>query len=190
MTAALRDFVKRYPNHARVANALYAIASQFESEGKPDEALTTYRELISHAAAIPNPMEDVRRAAIAAELRIATILNDHETVGVAVADCVGFLDRFREEPVAVRAMIAQIAVLYRDWNRSDDAYAMLGQLMTQYPQNANVRIAALTSTIDLALAENDTLRAYATALKLLADPENGRLPSASYVAIGNALLRR
>jgi TolA-binding protein len=47
----------------------------------------------------------------------------------------------------------------------------------------------MTSTIDLALDQYDNERAYTVALKLLTDSEKGHLPSASYVSIGNALLK-
>jgi len=190
MTAALRDFVKRYPNDARVGTALYKIAAQLEGEKKLDEAITAYRNVISHAAAASLLTDNLRDAAVASELHIAAILNDRETVRDAVADCTDFLNRFQKEPVAVQAMITQIAALYRSSNRADDAYAMLDQLTTQYPHSAGVRIAALTSTIELALGDHDTQRAYAASTKLLGDPEKGHLPSASYVAIGNALLTR
>ena len=190
MVVALRDFVKRYPNDVRVPQALYRIASQLESEKKLDEAIAAYREVISHATAAWRLTDNLRDAAIASELHIAAILNDRDTVRDAVADCANFLDKFQNEPVAVRAMITQIAALYRGGNRSDDAYDVLDQLIAQHPHRDDVRIAALTSTIELALGEHDTQRAYTAAWKLLADPERDHLPSASYIAIGNALTTR
>jgi len=190
MVATLRDFVKRYPNDVRAGNALYRIALQLESEKKLDEAVTAYRDVISHAAAASRLTNDLRDAAVASELHIAEILNGRETIRDTVADCVEFLDKFQKEPVAVHAMIAQIAALYRNSNRSEDAYAMLDQLTTRYPHNADVRVAALTGTIELALGKHDAQRAYAGTRKLLADPERDRLPSVSYLAIGNALITR
>jgi outer membrane assembly lipoprotein YfiO len=189
MMAAFRDYVNRYPNHAHVGNALYSVASQIESENKPDEAITEYRSLIARAAAASPLTDDLRNAAIASELRITGILEDRGSIDGAVMDCERFLGTFREEPVAARAMIARIAASYRKAKNPNEAYAALDQLTRQYQQNAGVRIAAATSTIDLALSEGDNQRAYDAAHKLLADPEKDRLPPASYVAVGNALLR-
>jgi len=187
--AALRDFVKRYPHHVRVSNAFYAIASQLEREKKTDDAITEYRNAIIHAAAASHQTDSLRDTAIASELGIASILENRGNFSKAVTDCEGFLGKFKDDPVAVRAMIAQIATLYRKAGKFNDAYARLDQLTTQYSQNANVRIAATTSTIDLALGEGDTQRACAAALKLLASPEEDSLPPISYIAAGNALLR-
>jgi len=71
------------------------------------------------------------------------------------------------------------------------AYAKLDQLTAQYQQNYAVRIAAATATIELALGENDTQRAYAAALEIAVRPGQGFvcLPAATF-AIGNAMLRR
>ena len=68
-------------------------------------------------------------------------------------------------------MVAQIADAYRTARRFNDAYARLDQLASEYPQNGPVRVATITSIIELALAEGDSLRAYSAALKLLDDPE-------------------
>jgi TolA-binding protein len=188
--AALRDYAKRYPNHTHVGNALYTVASRLEGEKKADEAITEYRNLIARAAATSPLTDDLRNAAIASELRIAGILESRGNIDGAVMDCEGFLGTFTEEPVAVRAMIAQIATFYRKAKNLNEAYTTLDRLTKQYQQNASVRIAAATSTVDLALGEGDVQRAYDAAQKLLADPEKDRLPPASYVAVGNALLRR
>lgn len=190
MIAALRDFVKRYPNHERVGNALYTIASQLEADKKPHEAIDGYRNVISRAAAAPHPADDLLSAAIASETRIASILENRDATTDAVKDCESFLSKFKNEPAAVHAVIVRIASTYRKAKKFGEAYARLDQLTTQYPQNANVRVATTTSTIELALAEMDTRHAYTAALKLLADPEKDHLPSTSYIAIGNALLGR
>lgn len=190
MIAALRDFLKRYPNHERVGTALYTIASQLESEKKTDEAMAGYRNVISRASVAAHPTDDLLNAAIASETRIAGILENRGTITDAVMDCESFLSKFKNEPAAVHAMIARIASTYRKTKKFGEAYARFDQLTTQYPHNANVRVATTTSTIELALTENDTGHAYTAALKLLADPEKDHLPSASYIAIGNALLGR
>ena len=108
----------------------------------------------------------------------------------AVADCEKLLGKFHDDPAAVSAMITQIAEAYRAARQFNDAYARLDHLAAEYPQNDSVRIAAITSTIELALAEGDSPRAYAAALKLPGDPEKDHLPSATYIAVGDALLRR
>lgn len=190
MVAALRDFVKRYPHHARVGDALYTVASQLESEKKADEAIAEYGNVISHAAAASRLTDDLRDAAVASELHIASILENRVNFPKAVTDCENFLGKFKDDSVAARAMIVQIATLYRKEKKFDEAYVKLDQLVTQYRQNANVRIAAAASTIDLALSENDAERAYAAALQLLAEPETVDLPSSSYLAVGNVMLRR
>jgi outer membrane assembly lipoprotein YfiO len=190
MMAALRDYAKRFPNHTHVGEALYTVALQLESENKPDEAITKYRNLIARTVAASPPTDDLRNAAIASELRIADILESRGDLDGAVMDCERFLGTFKEEPVAVRAMIAQIATSYRKAKDINAAYAAFDQLTKQYQQNASVRVATATSTIDLALGEGDNQRAYDVAQKLLADPEKDRLPPSSYVAVGNALLRR
>ncbi len=111
--AALRDFVKRYPNHARAGNALFAIASQLETDKKPDEAMAEYRNLIDRAAASANLTEDLRNVAIASELRIASILEGRGAIADAVTSCEEFLSKFKDEPIAARVAVAQIAALYR-----------------------------------------------------------------------------
>lgn len=190
MIAALRDYVKRYPHHIRVGDALYAIGSQLENLGKTDEAIPVYRELISRALSATSRTDELQNAAIAGQLRIAALLEQRGEVAKAVLDCEGFLAKFSHEPVAVRAMITQIASLYRKAKMFTEAYAKLDQLATQYQQNATVRIAAASGSIELALDEGDLQRAYAGAVKLLADPERDRLPAPSYIAIGNTLLKR
>jgi TolA-binding protein len=190
MVAQLRTFVARYPTHPRVGSALYSIASQLERDRKTDEALAVYRDVTARAVTTPNVTADLRKAAIASEVRIASILEARGDVANAVADCEKVLGKFRDDPAAVNAMIAQIAEAYRAAREFSDAYARLDHLAAEYPQNDSVRIATITSTIKLALAEGDSGRAYAAAQKLLGDPEKHHLPSASYIAIGDALLRR
>jgi TolA-binding protein len=190
MVAQFRNFVARYPTHPRVGSALYSIASQFERDGKTDEALQAYRDIIARAVTTPNVTPDLRKAAVASELRIAAILEARGDVAHAVANCEETLSRFEKDPAAVSAMIGQIVEAYKSVRKFNDAYASLDRLAAKYPQNGSVRIATITGTIDLALAEGDSPRAYAAALKLLGDPEKDHLPSAAYIAIGDALLLR
>ena len=190
MLTQFRNFVARYPTHPRVGSALYSIASQLERDVKTNEALAAYRDVIARAMSAADVTMDVRKAAIASEMRIAGILEARGDVANAVADCEKLLGKFHDDPAAVSAMITQIAEAYRAARQFNDAYARLDHLAAEYPQNDSVRIAAITSTIELALAEGDSPRAYAAALKLPGDPEKYHLPSATYIAVGDALLRR
>lgn len=190
MIAALRAYVQKFPNHARAGEALFAIGSQLENEKKTAEAVDEYHALIARAvAAGANLTDDLRNAAIAAQMRIAGIFEQRGDVPGAVAHCEKFLTQMARQPVAVRAMIGQIAALYRKAKMLPEAYAKLDQLAAQFQQNASVRIAVITSSVELALSEKDFPRAYAGALKLLADPEKDRLPATSHIAVGNALLK-
>jgi TolA-binding protein len=190
MIAAYRQFAQSFPDHPRVGDALYAIGAELENQKKFDDAIAGYRALIARAASASAPPEPLRNAAIAAQLRIAAILESQGAWPQAVADCETFLARFSADPLAVRAVVAQIASLYRKAKQFSEAHAKLEALTAQYRLNPAVRVAATTASIELALAENDIHRAYAGALKLLADPEKDRLPAVSYLAIGNTLLKR
>jgi TolA-binding protein len=183
MITAFRNYAEKYPNHARVGGALYGVGQQLESEKKINEAIAAYRDVIAKATG--NRSEPMRGAAIGAELRIAALLDVKE----ALVDCEGFLAKFANEPLAARAIVAQMAALYRKAKLFTDAYAKLDQLTSQYSANAAVHAACATSAIELALGEKDYPRAYTAALKLLADPENDKLPAASYLAIGGAMLK-
>ena len=94
MVAQLRDFVTRYPNHPRVGNALYTIASQLERDGKTDEALAAYRDVIASSMSASDVPTDLRKAAIASEMRIAEILEARGDVAGAVAGCEALLKNF------------------------------------------------------------------------------------------------
>ena len=190
MTTALRDYVTRYPDHTQVGNAYFAIGSELENQKKPDEAIAAYRELIDRAVGTTDRSDELRNAAIAAQVRISNILEQRADITGAVQDCEGFLSKFANEPIAARTIIAQIASIYRKAKKLPDAYAKLDQLAAQYQQNATIRIATTTSTAELALSENDSQRAYAAAAKLLADPEKDNLPASSYLIAGNTLLKR
>jgi TolA-binding protein len=189
MVAQFRTFVAHFPTHTRVGSALYSIGSQLERDRKTEEALVTYRDIVARAISATDVTTDFRNAAVSAEMRIAAILEARGDVADAVADCERLLGRFHDDPAVANAMIAQIAEAYRGAKAFHDAYSRIDHLAAAYPQNDSVRIATMTSTIDLALDQYDNARAYATALKLLAGPEKDRLPSASYLAIGDALLK-
>lgn len=189
MVEQFRTFVAHFPIHARVGSALYSIALQLERDRKTEEALETYRNIVARAISATDVTTDFRNAAISAEMRIAAILDARGDVADAVADSERLLSRFHDDPAVAHAMIAQIAEAYRGAKAFNDAYSRIDHLAAAYPQNDGVRIATMTSTIDLALDQYDNARAYATALKLLAGPEKDHLPSASYLAIGNALLK-
>ena len=124
------------------------------------------------------------------EQRISAILGARGDAVGAVAGCEKLLAKFHDDPETVSSLIAQIADAYRGAKQFADAYARLDHLAAEYPQNDSVRVATVTSTIDLALDQHDIARAYDATLKLLADPKKDHLPSASYVAIGNALIKR
>ncbi len=203
MMAAFREYANNYPRHPRVGDALFTIGSTLEDAGKAlaargqtdeaakqfDAAVAAYRDLIARAAAADPLGDEMRTAAVAAEVRIATMLQDQGKPKDAILDCQGFLAKFANDPVAARQMVGQIAELYRKAKLFTDAYATLDQLASQYQQNAAVRIAAATSTIELALGEKDYTRATAAAEKLLLDPDKDKLPASSYLAIGNAYLK-
>ncbi len=190
MIAAYRAYAEKYPRHARVGDALYAIAQQLEAEKKPDDAIAAYRQLVERAASFGAELpDDVRNAAVAGQLRVAGILEQRGSLDNAVADCETFTKKFAADPVAVRSMTSQIGQMYRRAKRAADGFAKLDQIVSQNLQSPVIRVAATSSTIELALSEKDYPRAYAGALKLLADPERDRLPALSYVAIGNAMLR-
>lgn len=188
--AQFRNFVARYPTHPRVGSALCRIASQLDDEGKTDEALTIYHDVIARAVSSPEGSSDFRDAALVSEQRISAILGARGDAVGAVAGCEKLLAKFHDDPETVSSLIAQIADAYRGAKQFADAYARLDHLAAEYPQNDSVRVATVTSTIDLALDQHDIARAYDATLKLLADPKKDHLPSASYVAIGNALIKR
>jgi TolA-binding protein len=185
MVEALREYVKRYPNHAKVGDALYAIGTQLEAQKKTGEAIAAYRDLIARAAGtspLPDPLRD---SAIGSQMRIAALMEP----AAAAADCEGFLAKFAGDPTSARTMVSQIAGLYKKGKLLVEGYAKLDQLAQQYQANAAIRVACATSTIELALGEKDFNRASAAAAKLLADPERDKLPAASYIAVGNTFLK-
>ncbi len=185
MVESLRQYAKRYPNHVHVADALYTIGTQLEAQKKPDEAMAAYRDLIVRAATNRPLADPWRDPVIAAQLRIAALLESAS----ALAECENFLTQFAGDPTAARTMVSQIAALYRKDKKLDAGYAKLDQLAQQYQANSAVRVVCATSTIELALADKDFGRATAAAAKLLTDPEREKLPAASYIALGNTFLK-
>lgn len=190
MIAAYRAYADKYPRHGRVGDALYAIAQQLEAEKRPDDAIAAYRQLVDRAASFGAELpDDFRNAAVAGQIKIAGLLEARGSLDNAVADCEAFLKKFAGDATAVRAMTSQIGQMYRRAKRSADGFAKLDQIVSANLQSPVIRVAGNSSVIELALSEKDFPRAYAAALKLLADPERDRLPALSYVAIGNAMLR-
>jgi TolA-binding protein len=185
MIESLREYVKRCPNHTHVADALYAIGTQLEAQKKTDEAMATYRDLIARAAANRPLTGPWRDAVIGAQLRIAALLDPSS----ALADCESFLAHFAGDPTAARAMVSQIAALYRKDKELNAGYVKLDQLAQQYQANSAVRVACATSTIELALADKDFGRATAAATELLAVSEREKLPATSYLALGDTFLK-
>jgi TolA-binding protein len=82
-----------------------------------------------------------------------------------------------------------MAALYRKAKQPAKGYAKFDELRTKYQANATIRIAALTATVELAMAENNNLRANQAAAQLLADPEADKLPAVTFAAIGETLLK-
>jgi len=128
------------------------------------------------------------RPAIGAQQRIAKIL-EKKSPDEAIKDSEEFLAKFKNEPLVARAVCDQIKDIYRSAKRVADAYTKLDKISEQYRGTAHIRLAAYTTSLQLALAEKDYLRANTTAQTLLHDPEKDRLPGVSYIAIGTALLK-
>jgi TolA-binding protein len=187
--AAFRAFVQKYPAHPKVGDALYAVASELEAQKKPDEAILVYREILSRALSQPDLPEAERDAAIGAQLRITALLSQKLEPKLVVADCEAVLNRFAGNPVAARALVGQIADVYRKNRLYAEGYAKLDELTQKYQLNVPIRHATLISVIELALTEKDLNKASATVARLLADPDRRQLPLTGLAAIGNAALR-
>jgi len=187
---ALRRYVERYPDHVKAGDALYSIGWTLEQDQKIDEALKAYQDLVDRAAArAENLPDEFRNAAIAAQIRIATLLTDRDEVDAAINGCEEFLNKFAHDPVAARTMIAQITTFYRKAKRTAAAYARFDQIASRFVQNAAVRHAAATAEIELALSERDYARANPAVQRLLADPQRAELPAASLAALGTVFLK-
>jgi tetratricopeptide (TPR) repeat protein len=187
MIAALRAYTEKYPNHDRVADAIFIVAQHYESEKKFDDAIAQYRNLIAKAATRTDN-EKLVAAAIGAQTRVATMLEAKDPKA-AIKECETFLGQFKDNPVAARATITNLRDIYRRAKLTNEAYTHLEQLVSQYNQNAPVRLAGNTAIIELALGEKDYRRASTVVLKLIADPQKDNLPPLSYAAIGNTYLR-
>jgi TolA-binding protein len=187
--AALRAYIAKYPTHIKVGDVLFAIANQLEST-EPIEARATYKDLIertvkadaTNRAAWLNPVIEAQR-------RLVNLYERDNDAKTAIADCETFLTNFADEPVAVREIVARLAAVYRKARLTKDGCATLEKLEEKYRQKPAFRIATATGIIELALAEHDYPRAAAAATKLLQDPEKDRLPSVTYVALGNTFLK-
>ena len=190
MVAAFRKFVEKYPKNPRVPEAVFAAGYVLETEKKQlDEAIGDYRNVIDRITQGGDASDDTLKPAVAAELRIVGILEQQNKFAAAVADCKQFLAKFSGNATVAREMITQIPSLCTKGKMIDTAYQELEGLAKQYLQNNTIRIMAVSSACDLALAQEDNKRAYGYALQLMADPENERLPAGSYLAIGNAMVR-
>ena len=187
--AALCSYTEKYPTHVKVGDVLFAIGSQLEAN-KTDEALKIFTDLVARTTKADDKLREAwLNPAIEAQRHIANILEKSGDIKPAVASCENFLQQFANEPVAVREIFARLSAIYRKAKLAADGYAEFDKLAQQYSKNATFRIAAATSAIELALAEKDYTRAADTATKLLKDPENGRFPAVTYIAIGNTFLK-
>ena len=189
MVEAFRYYVQKYPTHAKVGDVLYAIATELETEKRPEEAILAYREIINRAIAAGTLTEEARNAAISAQLHISALLEQRNDPKAVVADCANFLTKFDSDAVAARAMVSQIASVYRKAHLIPDAYATLEQLSQQYQLNATIRHACIISLIELAVGEKDFARANNAVARMLADPDRDKLPASGFLAIGNVSLK-
>jgi tetratricopeptide (TPR) repeat protein len=89
----------------------------------------------------------------------------------------------------VRAMVNQIAQLYRKAKQTPAAYTRLAKLSDRHQQIPAVRHAAATAEIELAIGERDYARANPAVQRLLVDPNRDQLPAGSLAALGNAFLK-
>jgi tetratricopeptide (TPR) repeat protein len=187
MVAALRSYAEKYPDHEKVSDAIFLVARQLEAEKKMDDAIAEYRGLITKAVAKPSD-EKLFTAAVGAVLRISALefTKDPKT---ALQSLDAFLQQFKDQPVAARAIITEIRSTYQRTKQYSDGYTKLEQLVGQYQHSTAVRLAGNTAMIEMALGEKNYKRAEANVLKLLADPEKDNLPPLSYAAIGNTYLR-
>ncbi len=188
MIAALHAYVEKYPTHARVNDALFAIAADLEGRNKIPEALAAYRQLVAAAANAAELNDNFLNSAIAAEVKIVTILDGQDKFAEAVADCEQFIKQFQKSPAAIRSIVAQLASLYRNAKKIAEGKAELTKLAHDYAAVDDIRIATNTALLELILSQKDRQAAYAQALKLLADPQHDKLPGPSFLAIGNAFL--
>ena len=189
MVEAFRYYVQKYPNHAKVGDVLYAIATELETEKRIDEAILAYREIITRASAAGTITDEARNAAISAQLHISALLEQRNDLKAVVADCETFLIKFEKDTVAARAMVSQIASMFRKAHLIPDAYAKLDQLSQQYQLNVTIRHACIISLIELAIGEKDYPRANGAVAQMLADPDRDKLPASGFLAIGNVSLK-
>lgn len=205
MVDALRAFVAKYPENPKSGDALYVIATQLEEAGKRlltnndapgsaakfKEAEVAYADVVAlvQKAAPGEEGNSLREAAIGAQVKIATLQEQRNALDEAVTGCENLIQQLAAYPAAGRQMVKQISALYRKAKLSPKGYAKFEELRTKYQANATIRIAALTATVELAMAENNNLRANQAAAQLLADPESDKLPAVTFAAIGETLLK-
>ena len=189
MVEAFRYYVQKYPNHTKVGDVLYAIADTLEKEKRVDEAILAYREIITRAIAAGTLTDEARNAAISAQLHISNLLEERNDPKTVVTDCETFLTKFASDTIAARAMVSQIALIYRKAHLIPDAYAKLEQLSQQYQLNTTIRHACVISLIELAVSEKDYARANGGVVRMLADPDRDKLPASGLLAIGNVSLK-
>ncbi len=189
MIAALRAFIAQFPTHEKVGEAHYTIGQNYENRGKIPEAIAAYQQLVDFAANAAEKTDALLNPATAAQIQLSNLLVKSRTFDEAVSGCVEFLGKFRDHPVAVRAIITQLAAMYRGNKQIDQAQAKLSELAAQYQQHSDVRISVGTALVDLATAKGDLQAAYGAALKLKVDPAQDKLTALSYIAMGSTFLK-
>ncbi len=189
MITALRAFIAQFPTHEKVGEAYYTIGQNYENRGKSPEAIAAYQQLVDFAAQAGEKTDALLNPATAAQIQLANLLVKGRRFDDAVSACLEFLRKFSNQPVAIRAIITQLAAMYRGNKQVDQGQAKLTELAAQYQQNSDVRITVGTALIDLATAKGDLQAAYAVALKLKVDPAQDKLTALSYIAMGNTFLK-
>jgi tetratricopeptide (TPR) repeat protein len=144
---------------------------------------------VDFVANAPETTDTLLNPATAAQIQLANLLVKGRKFEEAVTACLDFLRKFSDHPVAVRAIITQLAAMYRGNKQIDPGQAKLQELAAQYQQNHDVRITVTTALVDLAMAKGDLQAAYAAALRLKVDPAQDKLTALSYIAMGNTFLK-
>jgi TolA-binding protein len=170
----------RFANSESVSEVTFQLGHLYTYLSPPDldKAVARFQEFVNRwpgNGLVPEALYQIARNQFA-----------QSQFAAAIATYQQLIDKYPDGDFASFAVYG-IVDSYRKAKNSNDVYATLNQFTAQ--KNANVRIAAATSIIELALDENDAQRAYAAAVKLLVDPEKNHLPAASYVAVGDAMLR-
>jgi TolA-binding protein len=203
MLAALRFYAQTYPNAKHAGDAWVLVGGHLEqqartmasrnqtaeTQAKLDEALAAYRRLIQDAISkAPAVADHLLNPAVAAVLRVSAILQDRKDVDGAYKECETFLDRFIASPIAVSVLVAELTRIGIRSGQLEAAHDRLSALTDRYKDKELVRIAALTGTIDLALAERNRSRALEAAEQLLSTPSQQLLGASNLAAIGAAFV--